>query len=58
MTKSYIVTVAFLISGLALKLPVVYKLSSFEDISPSFFWFGWAVPMFVYEVVLAVRGRA
>lgn len=57
MTKSYIVTVAFLVSGLALKIPIVYRLGSFDEISPSFFWFGWSVPLFVHEVVLAVKRK-
>lgn len=53
MTRSYIVTVAFLVSGLAVKLPVVQQLGSFEDISPSLFWMGWSVPLFIYEVILS-----
>jgi uncharacterized membrane protein len=55
MTRSYIVTAAFVISGLVLKLPVVHQLGDFAAISPSFFWMGWSVPLFVYEVMLAVR---
>lgn len=51
MIRSYIVTVAFVISGLILKIPYVQSLGSFEDISPSLFWFGWAVPLFIYEVI-------
>lgn len=58
MTRSYIVTVAFLVSGLALKLPVVQQLGSFEDISPSLFWMGWSVPLFIYQVVLAFRAKS
>jgi hypothetical protein len=50
MVRSYIVTLAFIISGLALKLPVVQKLGSFAEISPSFFWMGWAVPLYMYEI--------
>ena len=51
MIRSYIVTLAFVISGLILKIPFVESLGSFEEISPSLFWMGWAVPLFVYEVV-------
>ncbi len=58
MTRSYIVTVAFLISGLLLKMPFIQKLGSFEDISPSLFWFGWAVPLFVYEVILSAGRKS
>jgi hypothetical protein len=53
--RSYLVTLAFVVSGSALKLPVVQQLGSFEDISPSFFWMGWSVPLFVYEVIRAFR---
>lgn len=51
MVRSYIATVAFVISGLIIKIPYVQGLGSFEDISPSLFWFGWAVPLFIYEVI-------
>lgn len=57
MTRSYIVTLAFVISGLVVKLPVVQSLGSFADISPSLFWMGWAVPLYIYEVILALRQR-
>lgn len=50
MTRSYIVTLAFVVSGLIVKLPVIQRLGSFEDISPSLFWLGWAVPLYIYEV--------
>lgn len=55
MTRSYIVTIAFLISGLLLKVPFVQSLGNFEDISPSLFWFGWSVPLYIYEFVLAYK---
>lgn len=51
MIRSYIVTLAFIVSGLALKIPFVQQLGSFEEISPTFFWMGWAVPLYVYEAV-------
>jgi hypothetical protein len=57
MIRSYIVTLAFVISGLALKLPIVKELGSFEDISPSLFWMGWAVPLYLYEIVKS-KGKA
>jgi hypothetical protein len=57
MARSYIVTLAFLISGLALKLPAVKALGSFEDISPSLFWMGWSVPLYVYQVILASKAK-
>ena len=51
MIRSYIVTLAFVISGLILKIPFVQHLGSFEEISPSLFWLGWSVPLFIYEVI-------
>jgi len=58
MGRSYIVTLAFIISGLSLKLPLVQKLGTFEEISPTVFWFGWAVPLYLYEVFLSTRRKA
>ena len=58
MTRSYIVTLAFVVSGSLLKLPVVQQLGEFADISPSFFWLGWAVPLYIYEVVLSYRRKS
>lgn len=57
MVRSYMVTLAFIISGLAVKLPLVQQLGSFEDVSPSLFWAGWAVPLYMYEVMRAVGKR-
>jgi hypothetical protein len=53
MTRSYIVTLAFIISGLTLKYLLSIGFGTFEDISPSLFWMGWSVPLFVYQVVLS-----
>ncbi|RPD42145.1 DUF2306 domain-containing protein [Chitinophaga barathri] len=58
MTRSYIVTLAFVVSGSLLKLPVVQRLGDFADISPTFFWLGWAVPLYIYEMILASRRKA
>lgn len=58
MVRSYLVTLAFVISGLSLKLPMVNQLGDFAEVSPTFFWLGWAVPLYLYEVVLFVRRRA
>ncbi|HEY5824683.1 MAG TPA: DUF2306 domain-containing protein [Cyclobacteriaceae bacterium] len=51
MIRSYIVTLAFVISGLTLKIPYVQQLGSFAEVSPSLFWMGWAVPLYVYEII-------
>jgi hypothetical protein len=55
MIRSYMVTLAFVISGLALKLPAIKQLGSFEDISPSLFWMGWAVPLYLYELIKSCK---
>jgi uncharacterized membrane protein len=56
MARSYMVSLAFVISALILKIPYVQSLGSFEEISPSMFWFGWAVPLYIYDLYLsAVR---
>lgn len=53
MVRSYLVTLAFIISGLILKIPAIQSLGSFADISPSLFWMGWSVPLYVYQVWLS-----
>jgi hypothetical protein len=57
MTRSYIVTLAFIVSGLALKYLLSIGFGSFEAISPSLFWMGWSVPLFVYQVVLGLKAK-
>ena len=57
MVRSYIVTLAFIISGLAIKIPYVQNLGSFADISPSLFWMGWSVPLYVYQIVLSSKKK-
>lgn len=55
MMRSYIVTLAFIISGLSIRLPFVQGLGSFADISPSLFWMGWSVPLFIYELIISIK---
>jgi hypothetical protein len=50
MIRSYIVTMAFVISGLILKFPFM----KFLDL-PSFFWFGWAIPLYIYEIIRSIN---
>lgn len=57
MTRSYIATVAFVLSALILRLPQVQRYGNFAEISPSIFWFGWAVPFFVYDIILSARRK-
>ncbi|HMI02686.1 MAG TPA: DUF2306 domain-containing protein [Pedobacter sp.] len=58
MVRSYLSTLAFVISGLAIKLPFVVALGSFADISPSLFWAAWAIPFYIYQLILFYRARS
>lgn len=51
MTRSYIITIAFLISGFAYKIPFIQELSKTEDIGTPLFAMGWSVPLFIYEIL-------
>lgn len=51
MIRSYIITLSFVIQGLLLKTAFVQRLGSFDEISPSFIWMGWTIPLYVYEIV-------
>jgi len=55
MTRSYIVTMAFLISGIAYRIPYVQQLGSYEELATVLFWMGWAVPLFVYEIIRSCK---
>jgi hypothetical protein len=57
MMRSYIVTLAFIVSGLTLKYLLKIGFGNFEDISPSLFWMGWSVPLWVYQVVLSFKAK-
>ncbi|MVT06723.1 DUF2306 domain-containing protein [Chitinophaga tropicalis] len=57
MTRSYIVTVAFIISGLTLKYLLKTGFGTLEDTSPSLIWMGWSVPLFAYEVILSFKAH-
>ncbi|NQX53328.1 DUF2306 domain-containing protein [Pedobacter panaciterrae] len=54
MIRSYLVTVAFLISGFIYKIPLVQQLGSFEEVTVPLFWMGWAVPLYTYEVIRSI----
>jgi hypothetical protein len=58
MTRSYIVTLAFVISGSMLKIPFIQQLGDFAEISPALFWLGWSVPLYVYEVILSFQRKS
>jgi hypothetical protein len=53
MMRSYMVSLAFIIGALILKIPLVSNQGSFAEISPSIFWFSWAVPLYIYDLYLA-----
>ncbi len=55
MVRSYLLTFAFVLSALLLKVPFVQGLGSFGEVAPSLFWFAWAVPLFVYDVRLGMK---
>jgi uncharacterized membrane protein len=57
MVRSYLVTWAFVFSALILKLPFIQAFGSFADISPSIFWFGWAVPLYIYDLYLTYKRK-
>ena len=51
MTRSYIITIAFLVSGFAYKIPYIQQLGSPAEVYVPLFWMEWAVPLYVYEVI-------
>jgi hypothetical protein len=51
MTRSYIVTLAFVITGLIYKTTFFKKLGNFEDTAPWLYLLGWSVPLFIYEII-------
>lgn len=57
MVRSYLVTLAFVLSALLNKLPFVASRGSFAEVSPGLFWAGWAIPLFLYDVVLSSQRR-
>jgi uncharacterized membrane protein len=57
MTRSYIVTIAFVISGLAFKSPFVQQLGTVIEIFPPLIWMGWSVPLYVYEIIRTCRSK-
>lgn len=57
MVRSYLVTLAFIISGLALKTSYVQSLGTFDQISPSLFWLGWSVPLYVYQLIIGIKAK-
>jgi len=55
MIRSYIVTMAFVVSGLIYKIPYVQNLGDFEMVAPSLFWLGWSVPLYIYEIIRSTK---
>ena len=53
MVRSYLTTLAFVVSALLNKLPFVASQGSFAEVSPGLFWAWWSVPLFIYDVVLS-----
>jgi hypothetical protein len=57
MTRSYLVTLAFILSGLSLKIPFIQNLGNFAEISPSFFWMGNKIRIFVITNLLSEQNN-
>ena len=57
MVRSYLVTIAFVVSALLLKLPFIARRGSFAEVSPSLFWAAWAVPFFAFDIWLSARRK-
>lgn len=57
MLRSYLSTVAFVGQALVIKIPSIMVLGSFAEISPSIFWFSWAIPMFLYQFYLGTKQK-
>jgi uncharacterized membrane protein len=57
MVRSYLATLAFVISALILKIPFVAARGTFAEVSPGLFWTGWSVPFFIYDMLLSFRRK-
>jgi uncharacterized membrane protein len=55
MIRSYLVTLAFVVSALLYRVPFIAARGTFAEVSPGLFWAAWAVPLFAVDVVLSVR---
>lgn len=55
MTRSYIVTIAFLVSGFLFRLPYIQQLGTSAEVSVPLFWMGWAVPLYGYEIIRSYK---
>ncbi|MBO9672422.1 MAG: DUF2306 domain-containing protein [Sphingobacteriaceae bacterium] len=58
MVRSYMVTIAFVISALILKMPIMARVGNMSEVSPSIFWFAWSVPLYVYQIILSRKIKA
>lgn len=57
MVRSYLVTFAFVLSALLIKVPFIARQGTFAEVSPGLFWSGCSVPLFLYDVVLCAQGK-
>jgi uncharacterized membrane protein len=57
MVRSYLATLAFVISALVNKVPLVASLGSFAEVSPGLFWGAWAIPLFIFDIVLSIQRK-
>lgn len=52
MTRSYVVTFAFVLFRWLNSSPVLVELGSFIERGPTMIWMSWGIPLFVAEIVL------
>ncbi len=52
--RSYISTFAFIVQNYIFKIPAVDTFGSFAEVSPNIFWFSWSIPLFGYQLYLAI----
>lgn len=53
MTRSYLLSLAFVLSAFLAKVPFIASQGTFAEVSPGLFWLGWAVPLFAYDARLS-----
>lgn len=57
MVRSYVVSLAFVMSALLLKIPIIASLGDFANVSTGLFWLSWSVPLFIYDIVLSYQRK-
>jgi len=55
MIRSYIVTIAFLVSGFLYRIPYIQQLGTIAEVGVPLFWLGWSVPLYTYEIIRSYK---